>query len=84
MIDHGSRKDEGTSHRKVCKISHERCGRPLKKKLDENLDHLRQNTGDRPQIEGADQNRDLAEIDLIEHRCEKQRDLKEHQDTGQR
>ena len=79
VIDEAGGQDEGAAHREVGEVADEGRRRALQEQLDQHLDQLRRHAGDRPEIKGADHDRKLAEVDLIEGRGEGQRDLEEHQ-----
>ena len=70
---------KGAAHREVCKVAHEGGGGTLEQELDHDLYKLCRNAGHGAEIEGADEDRDLAQVDLIEGRGKEKRDLDEHQ-----
>ena len=81
VVDHACRQHEGTAHRKVCKVAHEGSGGALEQELHHDLHKFRRNTRNGAEVEGADQDRDLAQVDLIEGRGKEKRDLDKHQHT---
>ena len=84
MVDKARGQNEGTADGKVGKIADEGSRRALQEQLDQHLEQLRRDARDRAEVEGADQDRQLAEVDLIERRGEGQRDLDEHQHARHR
>ena len=84
VIDKARGQDERAADGKVGKVADKGRRRALQEKLDQHLDELRRHAGDRAEVKGADQDRQLAKVDLIERRREGQRDLDEHQHTRHR
>ena len=79
MIENGRGDDHGAADGEVCKVAHKGRAGALEEQLDDDLQKLRYDARDRPEIERADQHRHLAEVQLVERRREKKRDLQCHQ-----
>ena len=83
MIEDGSGQNEGAAHDKIGEVTDECRGSAFDKQLDNHFQKFCDDAGHRAQIEGADQDGDFAQIQLIEGRGEKQGDLKVHENAAQ-
>ena len=81
-VDDGGGQHERAADGEICEVTDEggRCA--LHEQLEDDLDQLAHNAGDRPEIERADQHGQLAQIHLVKRRREEQRDLQQHQNGG--
>ena len=67
----------------VGKVADKSCARALEQELEQHLEQLGDNTGHRSEIERAHEHRQFAQVDLIEARRKKQRDLEQHQHAAE-
>ena len=64
------------------KVADKGGGRALDQKLQHNLQKLARHARDRSHIKRADHDRQLAEVELIERRRDRQREIEDVQDGG--
>ena len=82
VIDDGCGQHHGAADRKVGKVADEGSGGSLQQELENDLQKFANDTGYRPQIEGADQYGNFTEVDLIERRRKEQGEFQKHQHSG--
>ena len=73
---------ERAADKEVREVADEGRRRALDKQLEQNFQKLADHAADRAEIECADHDRQLAEVELIERRRDGQREIKDVQDGG--
>ena len=78
VVDDAGRKHKRAADDEVCKVADVGGRRALDDELHENLHQLRDDSGHGAEIECADEDGQLADVELIERRGEEQRQLDQH------
>ena len=81
VIDDAGGQDEGAAHNEVCKVTDEGGGGALEHQLYQNLKSFCGDTCHRAKVEGADENGQLTQVQLVKAGGEEQGDFNKHQHT---
>ena len=81
VIENRGREYKGAADGEIGEVADKIGRRALEQKLEQHFDELADHAGDRPEVERADHDRDLAQIHFVERRRTEKRDLQQHQDA---